>query len=145
MARIYFSGSITGGRDDVPLYQTIIEALKAEGHEVLAGAVASETVSAAGEALSREEIFERDIRWIEEVAAAGGALVAEVSMPSIGVGYEIAYARHRRGMRVICLWRPAYTRRCSAMIAGDGGIELLEYTDDAVDDMLSDLVGRLRE
>jgi 2'-deoxynucleoside 5'-phosphate N-hydrolase len=145
MAVIYFSGSITGGRNDVPLYRLIVEALRAEGHEVLAGAVASETVSEAGEELSRQDIFERDLRWIDEAAAAGGLLIAEVSMPSTGVGYEVAYARHRRRMRVICLWRPKHTPRCSAMIAGDPGVELLEYTDETVDEMISDLTGRLRE
>ena len=145
MAVIYFSGSITGGRQDVGLYRSIIAALEAEGHDVLAGAVASEAVSAAGEPLLPEEIFARDLGWIDEAAAAGGILVAEVSLPSVGVGYEIAYARHRRGMRVICLWRPQYTRRCSAMISGDSGIEVLEYTDETVEEAISDLTRRLRE
>jgi 2'-deoxynucleoside 5'-phosphate N-hydrolase len=145
MAVIYFSGSITGGRQDVALYRTVVSALETEGHDVLAGAVATETVSEGGETLSHDAIFARDLGWIDEAAAAGGVLVAEVSVPSHGVGYEVAYARHRRGMRVICLWRPRYTGRCSAMIAGDGGVELLEYTDETVEEMLADLMSRLRE
>lgn len=145
MTVIYFSGSISGGRDDVPLYRTIVDALERNGHRVLAGAVASESVGAGGETISRTEIFERDCGWVAEAAAAGGALVAEVSMPSLGVGYEIALARHRYGMRVICLYRPAYTRRCSAMIAGDRGIELIEYTDAGREEMLAKLLALLRE
>ena len=66
-------------------------------------------------------------------------LVAEVSTPSSGVGYEIAAARYRYKIPVICLYRPAYTKRCSAMISGDKEIELIEYDD--VDRMLP----RLRE
>jgi len=31
------------------------------------------------------------------------------------------------------------------MIAGDGGIELIEYTDDTSEEMLADLMGRLSE
>jgi hypothetical protein len=142
---IYFSGSITGGRNDVPLYKRIVAALEDAGHRVLAGAVASEEISAAGEAASRAAIFARDVAWMDEAAAAGGALVAEVSMPSLGVGYEIAYARYRNPMRVICLWRPAYSARCSAMIAGDPGVELLEYSDETTAGMIEKLLARLRE
>ncbi|MFP5245530.1 MAG: nucleoside 2-deoxyribosyltransferase [Thermoanaerobaculia bacterium] len=120
---IYFSGSITGGRNDVPLYRRLVAALEEDGHRVLAGAVAAEDVSDGGEGLQRAEIFARDLAWLD----AADVVVAEVSMPSLGVGYEIAYARYARRIPVICLWRPAYARRCSAMIAGDSGIELIEY------------------
>ncbi len=54
-------------------------------------------------------------------------LVAEVSLPSTGVGYEVAAARYRYGKPVICLYRAGHTKRCSAMIAGDAGVELIEY------------------
>lgn len=120
---IYFAGSISGGRDDAGHYRTLVSALEAQGHRVLAGAVASETVGAGGEALDSAAIFERDLRWIEEA----DLLVAEVSMPSTGVGYEIATARYRRQIPVICLYRPAYTKRCTAMVAGDRGITLVSY------------------
>ena len=127
------------------LYKRIVAALKEAGHRVLAGAVASEEISAAGEAVDRAAIFARDVAWMNEAAAAGGALVAEVSIPSVGVGYEIAYARHGNPMRVICLWRPAYSPRCSAMIAGDPGVELLEYRDETTGRMIEELLVRLRE
>lgn len=120
---IYFSGSISGGRGDVGLYRRMIDALENEGHRVIAGAVAAEHVGDGGEALGMREIFERDLGWIDE----SDLVVAEVSIPSLGVGYEIGYARYRRGIPVLCLYRPAWTRRCSAMISGDPGIELLEY------------------
>lgn len=120
-ATIYFSGSITGGRGDVALYRKLIDALEDDGHRVLAGAVAMESVDAQGEDLSRREIFERDLRWLDEC----DLLVAEVTMPSHGVGYEIAYARWQRRIPVIALTR----RRCSAMLEGDPGIELIEYAD----------------
>ena len=140
-ATIYFSGSITGGRDDVALYRRIVEALESDGHRVLAGAVATEHIGAGGEALTARAIFERDMRWIDKC----DVLVAEVSTPSTGTGYEIAVARHRRGIKVICLWRPGRTSRCTAMISGDEGIRLLEYSDDSVDDLLARLSRALRE
>jgi len=124
---IYFAGAISGGRGDVAHYREIIAALEADGHRVLAGAVAAENVGADGERLESCAIFDRDIAWIAEA----DAIVAEVSMPSTGVGYEIATARYRFEIPVICLYRPAYTKRCTAMVSGDRGIELIEYSDTA--------------
>lgn len=132
-ATIYFSGSISGGRADAPLYRRMIDALEAEGFHVLAGAVAAEHVSDGGEALEASAIFERDMRWLEEA----DILVAEVSTPSTGVGYEIAVARYVREIPVICLYRPAFTKRCTAMVAGDRGLTLIEYAE--VEPMLEQL------
>lgn len=137
---IYFSGSITGGREDVGRYREIVAALEGAGHRVLASAVTQEHVGAAGEPLSREAIFSRDLRWLDEA----DLLVAEVSKPSLGVGYEIAYARHGRGIPVVCLFRPAFSGRCSAMIAGDPGIRLIEYEEAGVATMLDQLRESLR-
>ena len=136
-ATIYFSGSISGGRQDVALYATIVKAMRDAGHVVLAGAVADENVASAGEAGGAEAIFARDLHWVEE----SNLVVAEVSVPSLGVGYEIAAARYRYAIPVIALWRPAYAARCSAMIAGDPGIQLIEYEEPA--EMLPQLVAEI--
>jgi nucleoside 2-deoxyribosyltransferase len=135
MFTIYFAGSISGGRGDVALYREIVAALEREGHRVLAGAVAAEDVTSSGEALDACAIFDRDLGWI----ADADILVAEVSMPSTGVGYEIATARYRYDIPVICLYRPAHTARCTAMVAGDRGVELIEYVE------VSDLIPRLSD
>jgi 2'-deoxynucleoside 5'-phosphate N-hydrolase len=134
-ATIYFSGSISGGRADAALYLRIVEALEADGHRVIAGAVTAANIGNEGESLPPAAIFDRDLGGV----AASDVVVAEVSMPSIGVGYEIAAARYRYGIPVICLYRPAYTRRCSAMVAGDRAIETIEYTDEAFPAMLARL------
>jgi nucleoside 2-deoxyribosyltransferase len=131
---IYFAGAISGGRSDVAHYREIVAALESDGHRVLAGAVAAEHVGADGERLTSQSIFERDMQWIEEA----DVLVAEVSVPSTGVGYEVGTARYRRRIPVICLYRPAYTKRCTAMVAGDREIVLIEYDDAA------EMLNRLR-
>ena len=123
----------------------MVTALERDGHRVLAGSVASEDIGDHGDPLTPREIFERDVRWIEEAADADGVLVAEVSTPSTGVGYEIATARYRFGIRVIALYRPAYTKRCSAMVAGDSEIELVEYHDDSIDAAIAKLSRLLGE
>ena len=131
---IYFAGAISGGRGDVAHYREIVAALEGDGHRVHAGAVAAEHVGADGERLESAAIFDRDIDWI----AGADVLVAEVSMPSTGVGYEIATARYRFDIPVVCLYRAAYTKRCTAMVSGDPEIELIEYDDAA------EMLGRLR-
>ena len=134
MLTIYFAGAISGGRDDAGHYREIVRALEAEGHRVLAGAVAAEHVGSDGEPLDSHSIFDRDIAWLGNA----DVLVAEVSKPSTGVGYEIATARYRFEIPVICLYRPAYTKRCTAMVSGDPEIQLIEY------DTASEMLGRLR-
>jgi nucleoside 2-deoxyribosyltransferase len=135
---IYFSGSISGGRADAEHYRRIVGLLEARGFNVLAGAVTSQ-IGNGGEPLEARHIFERDLAWV----AQSDVVVAEVSMPSTGVGYEIAAARYRYRIPVICLYRPAYTARCTAMVAGDDGVELIEYTDETFDAMLETLVNKL--
>ena len=142
---IYFSGSISGGREDLETYRMIVKALETDGHRVLAGSVIAQHITAAGDPLDDRAIFDRDIGWIEQTADSGGVLVAEVSRPSIGVGYEIAMARYFFGMPVICLYRPAFTQRCSGMVAGDAAIRLIEYTDASAPEMLDKLKAALRE
>lgn len=135
-ATIYFSGSISSGRADVEIYRRIVAALEAAGHAVLAGAVTAGHVGPGGEALPPARIFERDLAWVAEA----DLLVADVSLPSTGVGYEVAAARYRYRIPVICLWRPGHTLRCSAMISGDAGIELIEYAEEAFEGMLERLL-----
>ena len=136
---IYFSGSISGGRADADLYRQIVNRLESAGHRVFAGMVTASHVGPGGESLDPRVIFDRDMGWIGEVAKEKGILVAEVSMPSLGVGYEVATARYLHGMPVICLYRPAHTKRCSAMVAGDAGVRMLFYDDD-LEEMLEKLL-----
>lgn len=135
---IYFSGAISGGRADVALYRQIVELLEIEGYRVLAGAVAAEHVGAGGEPLHPPEICARDLGWLDQ----SDLVVAEVSVPSLGVGYEIAYATRNRQIPVIALYRTAFTQRCSAMVAGDPGVHLIEYEDSSA--MLPKLLESIR-
>jgi len=85
---IYFACSITGGRDFESVYQAIIAELLADGHTVPTAHLADSGVTALEAIVSPREVYERDVAWIRDCEA----LVAEVSTPSHGVGYEVAYA-----------------------------------------------------
>lgn len=118
---IYFAGAIRGGREDAALYHEIATLLGQYGR-VLTEHIGDATLSSSGEILDDTFIHDRDLEWLVE----SEALVAEVTTPSLGVGYEIGKATEW-GKPVLCLFRPASGRVLSAMIAGSNGITLREY------------------
>ncbi|GIV63477.1 MAG: deoxyribonucleoside 5'-monophosphate N-glycosidase [Bellilinea sp.] len=85
---IYFSCSITGGRNDQPVYAAIVQALLEDGHHVPTAILASPQVMDMEMVVDPREVYRRDVDWVQ----ACDALIAEVSTPSHGVGYEIALA-----------------------------------------------------
>ncbi len=120
--KIYFAGSIRGGRDDRQIYLQIVDFLSVYG-QVLTEHVAAPGLSEMGEdEMTDHDIFQRDILWLED----SNVLVAEVSTPSLGVGYEIGRAEEM-GKPILCLYRSAANRKLSAMIAGNEQILVCEY------------------
>ena len=109
---IYFACSITGGRDDEPIYQQIVAALHTDGHEVPTALLAGSDVIELEVVVDPVSVYERDTSWIREC----DLLVAEVTTPSHGVGYEIGYAL---GLKkpVFCLHDA--DRAVSKMITGN--------------------------
>ena len=122
---IYFADSIRGGRGDQAIYEQIIELLNQHG-TVLTEHFGDASLSSAGEALDDCDIHDRDLAWLRQ----SDVLIAEVTTPSLGVGYEIGRAVEW-GKRVICFYRPTEGRRLSGMIAGCAGVVVREYSDAA--------------
>ena len=120
--KIYFAGSIRGGRYDVDLYLQIIEHLKKYG-EVLTEHVGDKNLALLGEdGVKDDYIHNRDLEWFLQ----SNVVVAEVTTPSLGVGYEIGRAVENQ-KRALCLYRPQDGKRLSAMIAGSPGVTNAEY------------------
>lgn len=119
--KIYFAGSVTGGRNDSDLYGEIVLLLKKYG-EVLTEHIGDKNLSQMGEAISAEEIYKRDIDWVNKC----DVFVAEVTNPSFGVGIEVARATEFN-KRVICLYRVVDGKKLSAMILGCPGVKVFKY------------------
>jgi len=120
--KIYFAGSIRGGREDEALYQQIIEYLKTFG-EVLTEHIGDPKLTDLGDAGPTDRfIHDRDLEWLQ----SADVVVAEVTTVSLGVGYEIGRAVES-GKKVLCLFRPDSGKILSAMIAGCKDIILLNY------------------
>ena len=118
---IYFAGSIRGGRDDAALYARIIELLKPYG-KVVTEHVGDANINLGGESAADCDIHDRDLDWLRQ----SDVLVAEVTAPSLGVGYEIGRAVEWK-KTIVCLYRPAPDRKLSGMISGCRDIEIHEY------------------
>jgi 2'-deoxynucleoside 5'-phosphate N-hydrolase len=109
---IYFACSITGGREFESVYQVITHALVQDRHHVLTAHLAEPGVASTEAALDPLEVYARDTRWIQE----SNILIAETSVPSHGVGYEIGYALGL-GKPVLALYQQS--RKVSKMISGN--------------------------
>lgn len=117
---IYFSGSIRGGREDAKLYSRLIQELKKYG-EVLTEHVGSEEII---DRLSDREIHDRDMTWLEKA----DVVIAEVTTPSLGVGYEIGRAIGLN-KKIHCFYREVSGKEISAMINGSPDLNCSHYTD----------------
>jgi len=122
MSRVFLSGSIRGGRRLVETYRLMADVMLSAGVEVLSEHVARETVFDDERGMSEQEIFMKDVGGIHQC----DCLVAEVSVHSIGVGYEICYAV---GLEkpVLCVYER--DSNISAMVLGNKGVVVQSYTD----------------
>ena len=120
--KIYFAGSIRGDRADAELYKRIISHLQQRGHNVLTEHVGSDHLC-----LDEQEhncdvaIYELDTAWLRE----SDVVIAECTCPSLGVGYELAYAE-RFKIPVHIFYNPS---KCSlsAMLTGDSYFNIHPY------------------
>ena len=120
--KIYFAGSIRGGRDEEKTYLRIIDYLCSFG-DVLTEHVGYKDVEKSEENHSDIYIFERDVKWLE----SSDAMIADVTVPSLGVGYEIGFAE-TLNIPILCLYNPKNKKPLSAMITGNKNIIWKEYS-----------------
>lgn len=127
--KIYFAGAIRGGRERVEDYSKIVKKLQEFG-EVLTVHVANPELCDSGEKnMSMEEIYNRDVEWLKQ----SDLIIAEVSIPSLGIGYELGLAE-RLEKRVICFYDKNADKSLSAMIGGNKKFEIVRY--DSVDEVI---------
>lgn len=120
--RIYFAGSMSGGRQQAYLYPGFIEELSKHG-EVLTEFVGDLDFTRMGERdATPEAIYQRDVDFINRC----DVMVADVTVPSLGVGVETALAS-MQDKPILALYQPGKSRKLSAMIAGNPYVTVREY------------------
>lgn len=120
--KIYFACSIRGGRDDAELYGELAQHIKSRA-TLLTEIFADNKLTAEGMNKPNADIWATDIAWVKE----SDAIIAEVTNPSLGVGYEIAKAEEWN-KPVLALFREDGTRKLSAMIEGSPNTHTAYYT-----------------
>lgn len=121
MKKIYFACSIRGGRNEVGSYAHLVEFLKPRC-DLLTENFADEKLTSEGMNKPSKEIWSVDLQWIKD----SDAVIAEVTNPSLGVGYEIAKAEEW-GKPVLALFKDEGTKKLSAMIDGSSGTATVKY------------------
>lgn len=119
---IFFTGAIRGGRAQQPEYAAIVAILQRQG-TVFSSHVSDDELSLDGEThLSGSEILRRELNAL----TASDIAVAEVTTPSLGVGYLIKAAT-AQGRKVIALYKGGSALQLSAIIKGDPMVEVHTY------------------
>lgn len=132
--KIYFAGAIRGGREKVYDYQKMVKQFEKCGGEVLTKHVADPNLSIKGEKLSFKEIYERDIKWLEEC----DIVFADITIASLGVGYEISYAENLE-KKIYAIYEKG--ANVSGFLRGDEKIEFLAYESlDEVIDFINEIM-----
>ena len=119
--KVYFAGSIRGGRVDAGLYQRIIDYIK-RTDRVLTEHVGDLNLSLLEKGRDKDAlIYEQDTSWIKEC----DILIGECSCPSLGVGYELCFAE-KLGKPCYIFYDKSKTQ-LSAMLTGDPYFNIIPY------------------
>ena len=132
--KVYFACSIRSG-GDTSLYITILDAIKVAGGDVLSEIFVHDAINFGGSPLPVEQIYARDIAMIE----AADIVIAEVTSPSLGVGYELAYAE-KLGRPILCLFNSASGNNLSAMVAGNSYNQIAYIEPDTISETIKDFI-----
>jgi nucleoside 2-deoxyribosyltransferase len=124
---IYFSCSITGGRAEEESGQALVAELLALGHVVPTAHLSQSDVLELEKKSLPAEIFARDMYWLENC----DAVIAEVTSPSHGVGYEIAIAL-TLGKPVLCCYQKG--RKISVILTGNSSPYLTMFAYSSIDE-----------
>lgn len=120
MKKIYFAGSIRGGRIDADLYRRIIEYMQ-KTDIVLTEHIGRPDLNLMEQGKRDIDIYDQDTAWLRE----SDLVIAECSCPSLGVGYELAYAeKHEKPCHIF------YDRsktQLSAMLTGNPYFHIHPY------------------
>lgn len=122
--KIYFAGSIRGGRIDATLYHRIIEYIK-KTDVVLTEHIGKTNMSLKAQIRAIDvHIYERDTEWLRSC----DLLIAECTCPSLGVGYELAYAEAHK--IPVCIFYNSGKSNISAMLNGNSYFTIIPYETD---------------
>lgn len=111
--KVYFACAIRGG-GDTSNYVALLQSIKSAGGNIVSEIFVNDAIQFGGSPLPEADIYTRDIAMINEA----DVVIAEVTNPSLGVGYELGYAENLN-KPILCLFDESSDRNLSAMIKGN--------------------------
>jgi len=132
---IYLACTVRGDRGGTGVARTLADALESMGHAILTRHLLDDNVDMAESALTEQDVFERDLRWLD----AADLLIAEASGSSYGVGFEVGYVLGRSELtdqRVLLLYDGARRSMVSRLIAGNVHPKCTTYPYRDADDLV---------
>ena len=137
--KVYFVGSIRGGREDAAVYKRIIDYINATD-TVLTEHIGLGSLSV--KARTKEDdvhIYKLDTEWLR----SSDVLIAECTNPSHGVGYELAYAEARN--IPVYIFYDKSKANISAMLNGNAYFKVYPYENEAeIYSVLDEILGNQR-
>lgn len=121
--KVYVSGSIYGGRQKVEVYKKLIAKLETFS-EVLNRNIIEDDVIEKEARVSDNDTFVD----LENKMREADILLAEVTVPSLGVGYEIGFC-DMIGKKIVAIYDKNDIEKVSTMIRGNERVKLIPYTD----------------
>lgn len=133
--KVYFAGSIRGGRVDAELYRRMIAYIQ-KTDIVLTEHIGHPELNLLECGRDKDgEIYEQDTNWLRE----SDLLIGECTCPSLGVGYELAYAE-RYGKPCYIFYDKTKTQ-LSAMLTGNPYFTIFPYeTEEQIYPILDELL-----
>ena len=120
--KIYISGSIYGGQEKIETYKILIKELEKYG-------IVYDKQIADPEVIEKE-VFQKDEEIflnLESCIKDADILFAEITVPSLGVGYEIGLA-DSLGKKIIGIYDKTKINKVSTMLRGNKRIRIIEYS-----------------
>jgi hypothetical protein len=124
---IYCAGPIRGNKTYQDNYSEIIRIVESLNHTALSE-VSNKFQSSIP--LSPKQIYARDLKWLD----GSKLMIAEVSGPSLGVGFEISYALFVKKIPVLALYHDQ-AGQISSMITGCNNPKLVIQKYSNTDDL----------
>jgi len=121
--KVYFAGSIRGGREDADLYKEIIHYIQKS--DIVLTEHIGDTSKSKLESMENvdELIYKRDIEWLEQC----DVVIAECTTTSLGVGYELGFAESHH--KEVHIFYNKTRTKCSAMLTGNKNFVIHPYDD----------------
>ncbi len=126
--KIFFTYKLKGSLDNDNKYIKLTEHLKKYG-TILSENIRLKNVGVSGQKLSDDQILKRNIDLIKE----SDVLIADVTNASLGVGYQIHFAK-TINKKIICLYNRQVKCELSSIINGDKNLIIINYDD--IDDVI---------